>query len=112
MATQPEFVEQLFEAALALEPHRREALLQLACSHDPALRRTVEELLAEDAKAGSLLERPPFAFLGHAETYSRRTGGRTGPIDEHELSLAGRLKPGQILIGRFVIVRYRQGRNG
>jgi eukaryotic-like serine/threonine-protein kinase len=106
MATQPEFVEQLFEAALALEPHRREALLQLACSHDPALRRTVEELLAEDAKAGSLLERPPFAFLGHAETYSRRTGGRTGPIDEHELSLAGRLKPGQILIGRFVIVRF------
>ena len=64
MATQPEFVEQLFEAALALEPAEREAYLDQACSHDPELRRTVEELLAEDANAGSLLEHPPFEFLG------------------------------------------------
>ncbi len=32
MATQPEFVEQLFEAALALEPNEREAFLDHACA--------------------------------------------------------------------------------
>ncbi len=65
MATQPEFVEQLFEAALALKPAEREAFLDQACA-DPELRRTVEELLAEDANAGSFLEHPPFDFLGQA----------------------------------------------
>ena len=34
MATQPEFVEQLFESALALKPAQREAFLDQACSHD------------------------------------------------------------------------------
>ncbi len=102
MATQPEIVEQLFEAALALKPTEREAFLDQACSHDPQLRLTVEELLAEDAKAGSLLEHPPFDFL--------RATGTTGSFDENQVSSpapsAGRLKPGQVLLDRFVIVRF------
>jgi eukaryotic-like serine/threonine-protein kinase len=102
MATQPEIVEQLFEAALALKPTEREAFLDQTCSHDPQLRLTVEELLAEDAKAGSLLEHPPFDFL--------RATGTTGSFGENQLSSpappAGRLKLGQILLGRFVIVRF------
>ena len=60
MATQPELVEQLFEAALALKPEEREAFLEQACGQDEELRRTVEALLVEDANAGSLLEHPPF----------------------------------------------------
>ena len=40
MAIQPEVVEQLFEAALALKPTEREAFLDQVCSHDPELRRT------------------------------------------------------------------------
>jgi hypothetical protein len=43
MAGQPELVEQLFESALALKPADREAFLDQACSHDPELRRAVEE---------------------------------------------------------------------
>ena len=101
MGIQPEIVEQLFEAALALKPTERETFLDQACSHDPRLRLTVEELLAEDAKAGSLLEHPPFDFPG--------TRGTTGSIDGNQLPSpppAGRLKPGQVLLDRFVIVRF------
>jgi serine/threonine protein kinase/tetratricopeptide (TPR) repeat protein len=107
MAIQPQFVEQLFEAALALEPARREALLDQVGSRDPKLRRTVEELLAEDANAGSLLEHPPFQFLGRVATHPVGAAGKTGSIDENEISLpGGRLKAGQVLIDRFVIVRF------
>ena len=109
MATQPEFVEQLFEVALALEPAEREAYLDQACSHDPELRRTVEDLLAEDANAGSLLEHPPFECLGPAVMGPPRASGTTGPIDDNEIasrSTGGRLQPGRVLIDRFVIVRF------
>ncbi len=85
MAIQPEIVEQLFEVALALKPAEREAFLDQACSHDPELRRTVEELLAEDANAGSLLEHPPFDFLGQALMGPPRASGTTGPIDDNEI---------------------------
>jgi len=107
MAIQPELVEQLFESALALQPCEREAFLDRACSHDPELRRTVEELLAEDAKAGSLLEHPPFDLLDQRPP---DVGGITLTITGNELPSvlppAGRLYPGQVLIDRFVIVRF------
>src|SRR6202522_417416 len=109
MATQPEFVEQLFESALALKPAERAAFLDQACSHDPELRRTVEELLAEDASAGSQLERPPFDFLGAALNGTPRAPGTTAAIDENEIPsrpATGRLQPGQVLIDRFAIVRF------
>jgi eukaryotic-like serine/threonine-protein kinase len=107
MAIQPEFVEQLFEAALALEPARREPLLDRG-SHDPKPRSTVEELVAEDANAGSLLEPPPFQFLGQSGTHLVGGAGKTGSIDENEICLLPRerLKPGQAVIDRFVIVRF------
>jgi serine/threonine protein kinase/tetratricopeptide (TPR) repeat protein len=109
MATQPEFVEQLFEVALALEPAERQAYLDQACSHDPELRRTVEDLLAEDASAGSLLEHPPFEILGAPVMGPPHASGTTGPIDDNEIAsrlTGGRLQPGQVLIDRFVIVRF------
>jgi eukaryotic-like serine/threonine-protein kinase len=100
-------VEQLLEAALALGPAMREALLDQVGNHDPKLRSTVEELLAEDANAGSRLEHPPFDFLGRTGMPPIGTAGDTVSIDENETSLAGgRLQPGQVLIDRFVIVRF------
>ena len=107
MAIQPQFVEQLSEAALALEPAKREALLDQVGIHDPKLRRTVEELLAEDANAGSPLEHPPFDFLGRTGMRLTGTPGRAGSIHKNEISPpGGRLQPGQVLIDRFVIVRF------
>ena len=108
MTTQPELVEQLFEAALALEPGERGAFLDRACSHDPELRRTVEELLADYENAGSFLEQPLFEFLDQGEMCARSQPS-TGPIDLKEIASAqpgGRLAPNQILIDRFVIVRF------
>jgi serine/threonine protein kinase len=108
MSTEPELVEQLFEAALAREPGERAAFLDQACSHDPELRRTVEELLADDASAGNFLEHPPFEFLDHEEMCARLSAN-TGPIDLKGIDLGkpgGRLAPSQILIDRFVILRF------
>jgi eukaryotic-like serine/threonine-protein kinase len=109
MATQPEIVEQLFEVALALKPAEREAFLDQACSQEPELRRTVEELLAEDANAGSLLEHPPFDILGAAVMGPPRASGATGPLDDNDIPsrpASVRLQPGQVLIDRFVIIRF------
>ena len=110
MASQPEFVEQLFESALALKPGEREAFLDQACSHDPELRRTVEELLAEDVKAGSLLEHPPFDILGRGRLRPPEIGATTLTITDDDLpsalAPAGQLNPGQVLINRFVILRF------
>lgn len=103
-----EIVEQLFEAALAHAPAERAAFLQEACGGDPALRHTVEELLAEDARAGSFLERSPFEFLAPINT-AAAGDSTTDFIEGSQTSakaLAGRFKPGQVLIGRFVIVRF------
>jgi eukaryotic-like serine/threonine-protein kinase len=110
MAIQPELVEKLFESALALEPGDREAFLDQACRHDPELKRTVEELLAEDERAGSFLEHPPFELLGQEGRSSRHSGSTTVTIGDNELpsvlTPAGRLCPGQVLINRFVILRF------
>ena len=109
MAGRQEFVEQLFESALALEPTEREDFLDRVCGDDPELRRRVEELLAEDKAAGSFLEHPPFDFP--EQSGPPRADGTTGSIDAdliHSLlqPAAGRLKPGQVLLDRFVIVRF------
>jgi eukaryotic-like serine/threonine-protein kinase len=104
MASQPELVEQLFEAALALKPEEREAFLEQGCGHDEELRQTVEVLLVEDANAGSLLEHPPFALLGQAVLRPATTGPLLG--NSIFLPPPGRFKPGEILLDRFVIIRF------
>jgi eukaryotic-like serine/threonine-protein kinase len=55
MASQRKLFEQLFEAALALKPAERDAFLNKECRTDLELRRMVEALLADDARAGSFL---------------------------------------------------------
>ena len=59
MALEREPVEQLFEAALALEAGERDAFLSKACRDSPELKRMVDELLAAEAKVGSFLEVSP-----------------------------------------------------
>ena len=105
MAGQPESVAALFEAALALNPSEREAFLDQGCGQDMALRQTVENLLAEDARAGSFLQRPAFDFLDKtildglpsAETHHMTNSAENRPSHS--------LEPGQVLIDRFMIVR-------
>src|SRR5580704_8088681 len=108
MASPSEFVEQLFEAALACEPAERESFLVEACAGDSELKSTVEELLAADARAGSFLEHSPFDLLDQANV--GLPGARTTSsihVDESSPApVSGRFKPGQVLLDRFVIVRF------
>lgn len=110
MASQPELAAQLFEAALALKPSERKAFLSQVCSHNPQLRRMVEDLLAEDARAGSFLNHPPIEFLERAMNAAPQA--ETLPPGEGKNSRRARaparqqLAPGHMLNDRFVIVRF------
>ena len=105
MAGQPESVAALFEAALALKPSEREAFLDRSCGQNTTLRQAVENLLAEDARAGSFLQHPAFDFLDRTII-----GGFPSVETNHitngvEIPVSRSLEPGQVLIDRFVIVR-------
>src|SRR5271156_6760663 len=66
MGTHPELVEHVFETALLLEPDKRAAYLSEVCADNLELRRTVQDLLDQDANAGSFLEHPPLDFFTSA----------------------------------------------
>jgi eukaryotic-like serine/threonine-protein kinase len=109
MSTHPELVAQLFEAALALEPDERRLFLERLRADDPQMRQMVEELLAEDARAGSFLEHPPFDFRAQARGGAVRSPGTTisGGLNDNPAPLTpGRFQPGQVLDGRFIIIRF------
>jgi eukaryotic-like serine/threonine-protein kinase len=110
MASQRELVEQLFEAALSLAPTERDAFLQENCGSDPELKRIVQDLLAEHALAGSFLQHLPLDFLHRPLMTTVSIADTASPVDGNGAPLfptaAGRLKPGETLIDRFVIVRF------
>jgi serine/threonine protein kinase/Tol biopolymer transport system component len=87
--------EELFGEALELPPESRPAFLDRACGHDPQLRRLLEQLLMEDARAGSFLAHPAFTPDGTG------TLSAAGPP-----ASPGRFQPGQLIAGRFAIVRF------
>jgi TolB-like protein len=66
MAEQRESVESIFEAALALDPAEQQTFLDRACGNDLELKGAVEDLLAQDAKAGSFLQHPLLKFSDSA----------------------------------------------
>jgi hypothetical protein len=83
--------EELFGEALELPPEGRSAFLDQMCGHDPELRLVLEQLLLEDARAGSFLAGPLL----------------TPPKDEH--TSAGTFQVKQRLtagtkVGRYAIV--------
>ncbi|QNI31740.1 serine/threonine protein kinase [Alloacidobacterium dinghuense] len=102
MASQRHLVEKLFEGALALKATERCAFLDEACNGNPELRRMVEDLLADDARAGSFLQHAPLEFLGVADENPHTKNGNASSGS----APAGRFSPGRVLLGRFVIVRF------
>jgi serine/threonine protein kinase/Tfp pilus assembly protein PilF len=111
MASQQQFIEQLFEAALDIEPAQRSAYLANACRDAPELLLLVEDLLLQNALAGSFLEKPPLLRFG--------SNGRTGNLAGMDPTASGegiplatvgqstsRFKVGEILSDRFVVVRF------
>jgi len=88
-------VEELFGEALELPPEGRSAFLDRVCGHDPELRRLLEQLLLKEARAGSFLAHPAFTPDGTG------TLSAVGPP-----VTPGRFQSGQLIAGRFAIVRF------
>ena len=108
MASQEQTVEQLFGAALDRSPEDRHAFLNRVCAGAPELRQRVEELLLANEQAGSFLESKKLIFAAdQADTTSLpgANGGRANPRISGPAS-TGRFEPGQIIAGRFAVIRY------
>ncbi len=86
-----EQAKKLFAAAQELDPGERASFLHRACPDDPTLRREVESLLSGDRRAGDFLEKPILADAAKTESAAIRVG---------TLSL------GQVLSGRFRVIRF------
>src|SRR6185295_11347607 len=53
-------INELFQAAVKLEPQERPTFLKRACGSDEALRKEVESLLFHDERASTFIETPAF----------------------------------------------------
>ena len=96
MASQEQTVEQLFGAALDRRPEDRRAFLDRVCAGAPELRQRVEELLLADEQAGSFLERKLLVS----------TAGQSYGAGSHLATTGGRFETGQMIAGRFAVVRF------
>jgi eukaryotic-like serine/threonine-protein kinase len=109
MASQEQTVEQLFGAAMDRRPEDRRAFLDRVCVSALELRQRVEELLLADEQAGSFRERRvpiPTPSQSDATGPTLETNG--GGVNPSVLDPApsGRFEPGQIIAGRFAVIRF------
>ena len=104
MASCQQSVEELFGAALECPPEERGALLDRCCVNAPELRRLVEELLLANSQAGSFLEKPHPALL--QARLAAPAAHENVMIPAAQASPRGRFEPGQIIAGRFTVVRF------
>jgi serine/threonine protein kinase/Flp pilus assembly protein TadD len=100
MGQQRQSVEQLFGDAIDMEPEARHAFLDAACQDEPELKRLVEQLLMEDERAGSFLKKPVVDFLTTTDTTANRVS------DTDAASASARFHTGDIIAGRFFVVRF------
>jgi|GEM_PF-1651824 len=109
MAGERETVDELFAAALELAPEDRSAFLEGACRDSPELKPVVRQMLDREEAMGSFLEQP--AFEAH------RGAAQFAPLEDEEpvapqyqaaprATTGPRWKVGDVLNGRFEIVRY------
>lgn len=109
MANQEQTVEQLFSAALNRRPEDRRSFLDQVCAGEPELRLRVEELLLADEEAGSFLERPLLGSSAGQSDATRSTQEADGGCGNPRIfssSAVGQFEPGQIIAGRFAVIRF------
>jgi tetratricopeptide (TPR) repeat protein len=105
MELQQELVEQLFEAALALELSERSQFLNRACADAPEVLAAVEDLLNTDRAAASFLAEPLLGGVNGSgsEATTVTTGGCSPqPGQDSKITFA----PGHVLNGRYAVVRF------
>jgi serine/threonine protein kinase len=110
MADQQELIEQLFDAALAMDPAERRAYLDRVCGDNLELRRSVDSLLIQDERAGSFLEHPPPGLHEKLMATPPESDETRGFDETEEIVVpsapAIRIFPGDILGDRFLVIRY------
>jgi serine/threonine protein kinase/predicted Zn-dependent protease len=108
MASQEQAVEQLFGAALDRRPEDRRAFLDRVCAGTPELRQRVEELLLADEQAGSFLGRNSQIFADQSDLTPSAAETNRGHAEIRDFGPipTGRFEPGQVIAGRFVVVRF------
>ncbi len=106
MASQEQTVEQLFGAALDRRPEDRRAFLDRVCAGSPELRQRLEELLLADELAGSFLERQLLNIPKDRSDITGPTLEANGGLSVMNQGPGGRFEVGQIIAGRFTVVRF------
>jgi TolB-like protein/Flp pilus assembly protein TadD len=76
-------VEQLYHAALALEPSQRRTFLEDSCAGDEALRRQVDTLLACHGKAEQFMEVPALEVMAELLAEDKSQGSRSSEGEGH-----------------------------
>jgi eukaryotic-like serine/threonine-protein kinase len=95
--------ERLFVDALELEPEKRQSFVDRACRGDPALRRSVEELLRKDEHAGSFLRQP----IIWSPQDTPAAGATVSSLDpDHVEDVRARFSVGETIAHRFLVVRF------
>ncbi len=105
--------EHIFASVLSLDREKRAEYLNEVCRDAPDVRLQVEQLLAEDERAGSFLMQPLLSARRGAAgdgTEGMRAGLAGAAASEANVSASGadtpQFKPGDLVYGRFVVVRY------
>jgi len=108
MASQRQTVEQIFGAALDLDPEQRSAFVAHACRESPELQPLVEELLLENERVGSFLEKPLLQLVGNTAESSSCESPHSPEAHQPAKAKpsASRFKLGETLGDRFVVVRF------
>ena len=94
--------ERVFAEALELTPEERQSFIDRVCHEDPDQKKLVEELLREDALAGSFL-RLPITLSSQ-----RVTTDKTASSPHHALAAeaTARFRAGETIAQRFLVVRF------
>src|ERR1700758_203224 len=105
-----EVVEQLFVTVLGLDPNERSAYLSRVCHDSPAIRERVEQMLNEDALAGSFLKHPLFDRSSTIRPVDDlpTTSGTIGQAHLAAVSrqYSSQFKPGDVLLDRFKVIKF------
>src|SRR5262245_48128577 len=95
-------IDKIFRDVIKREPHERAQFLDLACAHDPTLRKEVEELIGSYQEAGGFLEVPVFIADDSQQSASGVPGANIPGEASNPLAVLPGTQLGPYTIERFL----------